>query len=208
MNRLLLFPLHLVLFPNVPLPLHIFEERYRMLINRCIEEEQPFGVVYHRGESIKNIGCTAVIEKVIKRYDDGRMDILAVGQERFAIESLDKSGIYLEANVHYLGEDLAGEDESLSERAVSELLKYAFYAEIALDRAALSALTVNQLSFLIAGLDVFGMDTKQEILEIEQAEPRLSRSLEELVRVNERLVTAARIKGALDQEVDIDSLLN
>jgi len=208
MSRLLLFPLHLVLFPNAPLPLHIFEERYRKLINRCLEEGRPFGVVYHRGESIKDVGCSAVIDRVIKRYDDGRMDILATGRERFVIEKLDDTGLYLEAEVRYLDEDPEGESDELVRRAVSELLKYAFYAEVSLDRKALEALTVNQLSFLIAGLDILGMDTKQDLLELERAVPRLERAIEELARVNDRLVTEARIKGALDDDVDIDTFRN
>lgn len=208
MNRLGLFPLQLVLFPSVPLPLHIFEERYRALINRCIDEDTPFGVVYHRGESMRGVGCSAVVDRVIKRYDDGRLDIIAVGHERFAIDRVDESGLYLEADVRYL-DDLADEgDDDLARRAVNELLKYAYYAEVSLDRATLAALTGNQLSFLIAGLDELGLDTKQELLEIERSAERLERSLEQLARVNEHLVTQARIRGAVDGEVDLDTLMN
>ena len=208
MNRLSLFPLHLVLFPNVPLPLHIFEERYRALINRCIDEDLPFGVVYHRGESMKEVGCTAVVDRVIKRYDDGRLDILAIGRERFAIDTVHDSGDYLEADVHYLEEDTTGEDAQLMHQAVSELLKYAFYADVSLDRKALNALTANQLAFLIAGLDLFGMDTKQELLETEGSESRLTRSVSELEKVTGRLMTEARRRGALDEEIDVDTFLN
>lgn len=208
MSRLPLFPLQLVLFPNVPLPLHIFEERYRAMIATCIDEGRPFGVVYHRGESIRHVGCTAIIERVLKRYDDGRMDILAVGHERFAIDELDESGLYLEADVHFLEDDVEGDSDDLHQRAVAELLKYAFYAEIQLDRDTLSALTGNQLSFLIAGIDLFGMDTKQELLEIERIEERLERATEELARVNNRLAAASQIKRSLGHDVDINSFLN
>ena len=208
MNRIGLFPLQLVLFPSVPLPLHIFEERYRSLINRCIDEDVPFGVVYHRGESMRQVGCSAIVDRVIKRYDDGRLDILAVGHERFTIDRLDESGLYLEADVRYLDDHATGEDEKLAGRAVNELLKYAYYAEVSLDRATLGALTGTQLSFLIAGLDQFGLDTKQELLEIERSDDRLERSIAELERINEDLVTQARIRGVLDQDIDLGSLLN
>lgn len=208
MNRLGLFPLQLVLFPSVPLPLHIFEERYRSLINRCIDEDRPFGVVYHRGESMRGVGCSAIIDKVIKRYDDGRLDILAIGHERFEIERVDESGLYLEADVHYLEDQLDGDSDELVDRAVAELMKYAFYAEISLDRKTLGALTANQLSYLIAGIDLFGMDTKQEMLEIEQIDARLERAVTELARVNDRLVSAARIQGVVGDDVDISSFMN
>ena len=102
-----LFPLQLVLFPSVPLPLHIFEERYRTLVNRCLDEQTPFGVVYHQGESMKRVGCTALISDVLKRYEDGRMDILTVGGERFEIVSIDDTGLYLEATIRYLHEGTA-----------------------------------------------------------------------------------------------------
>ena len=208
MNRLGLFPLQLVLFPSVPLPLHIFEERYRSLINRCIDEDTPFGVVYHRGESMRQVGCSAIVDRVIKRYDDGRLDILAVGHERFSIDRVDESGLYLEADVRYLDDHADGEDDELAHRAVNELLKYAYYAEVSLDRETLGALTGNQLSFLIAGLDLLGLDTKQELLEIERSDDRLQRSIIELERINDQLVTRARIRGVVDQDVDLNSFLN
>jgi Lon protease-like protein len=208
MSRIPLFPLDLVLFPNVPLPLHIFEERYRELINRCIEEEIPFGVVYHRGESIKEIGCSAIIERVIKRYDDGRMDILAVGGERFTIEKLDDTGLYLEAEVRYLEEPFESDAEEAVNLAIAELLKYAYYAEIELDRERLEALTGNQLSFLVAGIDLVGLDTKQELLETDDLEERLRLGVAELARANNRLAAAARVKKALGNEVDLNSFLN
>lgn len=208
MNRLGLFPLQLVLFPSVPLPLHIFEGRYRSLINRCIEDDEPFGVVYHRGESMRQIGCSAVVDRVIKRYDDGRLDILAVGHERFAIDRVDETGLYLEADVRYLDDHGDEEDGTLVQRAVSELLKYAYYAEVSLDRDTLGALTGNQLSFLIAGVDLLGLDTKQELLEIERSDKRLERSVVELERINEQLVARARIRGVLDDDVDLTSFLN
>jgi Lon protease-like protein len=208
MNRLALFPLPLVLFPGVPLPLHIFEERYRLLINRCIDEQAPFGVVYHRGESMREVGCSAVVEQVVKRYDDGRLDLVAVGHDRFTIDRLDESGLYLEADVRYLDDRLEGSHDDLNRRAIAELLKYAFYAELSFDRTTLNALTANQLSFLIAGIDLFDMETKQELLEMEQIGTRLERAVEELGRINERLVSEARIKGVAGDEIDITSFLN
>src|SRR5205814_5524803 len=84
-----LFPLNTVLFPGMPLPLHIFEERYKLMIGRCLEEERPFGVVLI--QSGPEVGGTAVPHRVgttahiaaVRRLDDGRMNLIAIGQERF-----------------------------------------------------------------------------------------------------------------------------
>jgi uncharacterized protein len=100
-----LFPLNVVLFPGMMLPLHIFEPRYREMINRCIEEEIPFGVVlieagHEVGGAAKPhpIGTAARIVKV-DRADDGTMNITAVGMQRFRILELDHSHSYLSAKV-------------------------------------------------------------------------------------------------------------
>jgi len=77
-----LFPLELVLLPEEPLPLHIFEERYREMIGECLRAKtsgfgrQDFGVVLAKGQAISNVGCSAQIVTVTRKYDDGRMDIL------------------------------------------------------------------------------------------------------------------------------------
>ncbi len=85
MSELLLplFPLDLVLLPGVPLPLHIFEPRYKEMIRECLDQKRPFGIVRAKDESFVNIGCTADIMNVLKTYPDGRMNILVEGQKRF-----------------------------------------------------------------------------------------------------------------------------
>ena len=96
MSRLLpLFPLDIVLFPKMVLPLHIFEERYKEMIGECLRSKAPFGVLYsHEGTTAK-VGCLAGILKVLKKYDDGRMDLLAQGGDRFEILHFDTSASYL-----------------------------------------------------------------------------------------------------------------
>ena len=80
-----LFPLSLVLLPAMPLPLHIFEERYKQMMSEIIPKEGEFGVVLAKDEGTINIGCTASVRRVMRRYEDGRMDLLAIGQRRFRI---------------------------------------------------------------------------------------------------------------------------
>ena len=102
MYELPLFPLNTVLFPNMPISLHIFEPRYKLMIEQCIQTNQPFGVVLIRQgtEALGPladpypIGCTAQITQV-ERLEDGRMDIVAVGIERFQIQTLRHDKSYL-----------------------------------------------------------------------------------------------------------------
>lgn len=102
MYELPLFPLDTVLFPGAPLPLHIFEDRYKEMVNLCLEEQRPFGVVLIREGVAERgplaepylVGCTAQITQVQPLADE-RMLIMAVGQERFRIVSLKRDRPYL-----------------------------------------------------------------------------------------------------------------
>ena len=100
-----LFPLRVVLFPRTPLPLHIFEERYRAMIGASMREESEFGIVLATHEGIVNMGCTAVVDQLLKHYKDGRLDILTMGRRRFEIESLDMEEVFLRAEVRYFDDD-------------------------------------------------------------------------------------------------------
>lgn len=104
-----LFPLKSVLFPGMPIALHIFEDRYKEMIQYCIDNQQPFGVVLIKeGDEALGplaqphpIGCTAQITQV-ERLDDGRMNILAIGLERFRIEGLSYDHPYLVGTVELI----------------------------------------------------------------------------------------------------------
>ena len=101
-----LFPLGLVLLPQMPLPLHIFEERYKLMIGECLEKNEEFGIVYFNGTDIQAIGCTASIHKVVKRYNDGRLDILTRGENRLEINEIVDHKPYLEAGVTFFDDKL------------------------------------------------------------------------------------------------------
>jgi Lon protease-like protein len=92
-----IFPLDLVLLPGSPLPLHIFEPRYKEMIAECLEQKKPFGVVRASSDGVAEIGCTAEIVSVTKKYDDGRMDILTRGVERFEVIELNQDRSFLQA---------------------------------------------------------------------------------------------------------------
>jgi Lon protease-like protein len=111
-HQIPLFPLGLVLLPDMMLPLHIFEERYKEMVSACLANDRPFGIVLFDGGAIRSVGCMARITEVLKRYDDGRMDIMTRGGERFVIRELIEEQAYMEARVFFFddGEDPPGDD--------------------------------------------------------------------------------------------------
>lgn len=160
-----LFPLELVLLPGVPLPLHIFEPRYKEMITECLEQKKPFGIVRASDEGVAEFGCTAEIISVTKKYDDGRMDILARGVERFEVLEVHQDRSFLQAEISVVHDD----DEKEPAKPESELVEQAvrLHAEIVklagadLDSADESA---SNLSFLLAGSLPLDLDFKQSLL--------------------------------------------
>ena len=99
MALLPLFPLEVVLLPGTPLPLHIFEPRYKEMIRECLATDAPFGVIRASEEGIAEIGCTAEIITVTKEYPDGRMDLIAEGRKRFEVLEINQDRSFLQAEV-------------------------------------------------------------------------------------------------------------
>ncbi len=105
MSLLPLFPLDVVLFPGTPLPLHIFEPRYREMISECLDRKMSFGVVRAKEEGVAEIGCTAEIITVTRKYPDGRLDIVTEGRERFEVMQVSQERSFLQAEVLYLQDE-------------------------------------------------------------------------------------------------------
>lgn len=100
-----LFPLHVVVFPRTPLPLHIFEERYKEMVGEAIRDGSEFGIVLAKDEGIVNAGCTVEVAEVLHRYPDGRLDILTRGKTRFEIIDINDDKNYLQGNVNFFDDD-------------------------------------------------------------------------------------------------------
>ncbi len=120
-QQLPLFPLNTVLFPGVPIFLHIFEPRYRKMINLCIDERTPFGVVLleERGNSDEisvpsDIGCSAEIVQV-ERLENGSLNIVAVGQDRFRVISTNSVEPYLQGEVEMIPMERSGNKQQLEQ---------------------------------------------------------------------------------------------
>lgn len=113
-DRIPLFPLNVVLFPGRAMPLHIFEHRYRLMTRQCLETKSPFGVIFFHEGNLARVGCSAIIVKILKEYEDGRFDILAAGQHAFRLIRTHEDQPYFEADVEYLEEDFTGIDAGIS----------------------------------------------------------------------------------------------
>jgi Lon protease-like protein len=100
-----LFPLQVVVFPRTRLPLHIFEARYKEMIENAIRDHSEFGVVLAKKDGIVSAGCTVMVEKVLETYPDGRMDIVTRGLRRFEIVELSGEKEYLQAEVSFFDDD-------------------------------------------------------------------------------------------------------
>jgi len=156
-----LFPLDLVLLPGVPLPLHVFEPRYKEMIAECLDEKKPFGVVRASSNGVAEIGCTAEIVEVTKRYDDGRMDILTRGVERFEVLQVHEERTFLEAEFTVIEDEPGTPTSDLVQKAVhlhAEIVKLAGADADGPEEGA------EHLSFLLAGSLPLDLDFKQKLL--------------------------------------------
>lgn len=190
-----LFLLEIVLVPDEVVPLHIFEDRYKEMIGECLEKrdlapaEAEFGVVYLRGKHAQRIGCTARIKELIRRYDDGKMDLLAVGQRRFEVLFTNDERPYLRAAVEFFDDDesaVAGTPEA--ERARMLFRDVLQRLDIKADPAQLER-EFRRLSFQIAAALPIGAEFKQQVLVIRDERERLRRLsdvMEKLIPVLER----------------------
>lgn len=103
-KRIPIFPLDVVLFPGVSLPLHIFESRYKLMIRRCLNMRLQFGVILAHKNGMATVGCTAALVSLVKQYPDGKMDILARGQLPFTVKEVFDDKPYFEAAIECFNE--------------------------------------------------------------------------------------------------------
>ena len=161
MPLLPLFPLDLVLLPGTPLPLHIFEPRYKEMIAECIANEAAFGVIRALEEGLADVGCTAEIVTVTKEYPDGRMDLIAEGRNRFEVLELNRERSFLRAEVLMIPDSPGNPLQEEKERAIQLHLEILSLAGAVQD---VSGADPNQLSFYLAGSLPLDLDFKQTLL--------------------------------------------
>jgi len=165
-----LFPLEIVLFPGVPLPLHVFEPRYKEMIGECLAEESQFGVVRAQENGVAGIGCTAEILAVTKKYDDGRMDIVTEGRKRFEVLEMNQERDFLRANVLFFEDDT----EKPTPEEVAQAVK--LHRDILGLTGAQQDLPTTEdtrLSFHLAGSLPLDLDFKQNLLSMRSEAKRV-----------------------------------
>ena len=201
-----LFPLGLALLPQMPLPLHIFEDRYKLMINECLEKSTTFGIVFMDGSDIQSFGCTATILKVLKRYSDGRLDILTQGKERFAIHDIYDRKPYLEGRVTYFDdepEDNTDACQKLAGSGLDMLKQFSTFTDLQEAYGFTEELDAKSISFVIAGFEGFSNEEKQRFLEMTSTFDRLRKSVGSLEKIIQRTKITAEIRKIIGGNGDM-----
>ena len=169
MPLLPLFPLEIVVFPGAPLPLHIFEPRYKEMIGECLSQERPFGMVRAKENALSAIGCSARILNIIKKYEDGRMDIAAEGAQRFEIIQVNQERSFLQAEVSFFDDEPSIVSKSAADTVVQlhEQLFAVMGQSVEVDRDA------ALLSYRLARDLPVDLDFKQTLLEMKSEAERV-----------------------------------
>jgi Lon protease-like protein len=173
-SLLALFPLDLVLFPGAPLPLHIFEPQYKELITECLTSKTTFGLVRSRESALAEVGCTAAILDVSKKYDDGRLDIVTEGRQRFEIEQLNQERSFLRGEVIFFEDEPSQVSEKETDTVI-ELHQQLF--EVLGQRVEVEP-SYASLSFQLAHELPVDLDFKQTILEMKSEAERIETLIE------------------------------
>lgn len=187
-----LFPLQLVLLPGVPLPLHIFENRYKEMMSELIGTHAEFGIVQASENGIVNVGCSATVEQVLKQYPDGRIDLMTLGRRRFEIFLLNDEKSFLRGAVHFFDDDEEAQASlDLQERALASFneLRSLEQAEVIGDPQVHDPRLSFKLTQLIPELNF-----RQTMLALRSETERLKRLTEFLPEYIEQKRRAAQIR--------------
>ena len=201
-----LFPLNVVLYPGEPLPLHIFEFRYREMVQLCLDEGRPFGVVKAADDAISGVGCTARIRRVLRRYEDGRMDLLCAGETRFRVREVFQERPYLTASVEPFaeGDDREPVPPGVRERVITQHMKL---LELAGERLRPGVYdNAERVSFLVARNAGLDLDQKQTVLELVTEAERMTYLAEHFARLIRTVRRSKRIDKLAQGDGHADSL--
>jgi len=192
--RIPLFPLDIVLFPGQAVPLHIFEPRYREMTRYCIETQSPFGIVYIRKDKLAQTGCSAMIVKVLKEYEDGRSDILTAGQNAFRLLRTHEEKSYLEGDVEYLEEDFTAVDSAVSAK-LEELFNQCHQLLYGEDAPRFETEGGISLAYYVASELPVEAAARQTFLEIRSEAERQKRLVEHLTEWYPQLQRREHVRG-------------
>ena len=185
-----LFPLEIVVFPGAPLPLHIFEPRYKEMIGECLAQNRAFGMVRAKENALSAIGCSATIVTVIRKYEDGRLDIAAEGAQRFEIIQVNQERSFLQAEVAFF-ED---ETSTVSKNATDAVIKLHEQLFAALGQTVEVERDADFLSFHLAQDLPVDLDFKQTLLEMKSEAERIETLTEYYRATIPKIETSLRVR--------------
>ena len=196
-----LFPLGVVALPSELVPLHIFEERYKTMMARVLEEEGEFGIVWVADDGLRPVGCACEIAEVLERMPDGRLNLVARGTRAFRIEARQDELAYPAGTVEFLDDR---EEELDADAAEEAHAAYAKLVEEATDRVPDPGEIEAMSAYEMAATVEFGLEAKQGLLDLRSESARL-RLVTRLLRgalkrldYVERAQTRARSNGKVN----------
>jgi Lon protease-like protein len=197
-SELGLFPLDMVLLPTERVPLHVFEPRYKELIAECLSQDREFGLVLGDREGLREVGTRAAVVEVVERFPDGRLNIVVEGRERFRLVELTEGRSFVTGEVEPVADEAGVSDRAQRETALSLYRELAELVEADVDEPSPDS---GVLSFELASRVDFGVERKQQLLELSSEPERLAevadllRKAIEAIRIERELAERAAMNG-------------
>ena len=202
MSELGLFPLWIVLLPTEQVPLHVFEPRYKELVGECLAEGRELGIVLADDDGLRAVGTRAAVTEVLHTFEDGRLNVVLEGRERFRLVSLTEGRSFQTGEVEPLADEPDPAAAADVERALDLFRKLAELTETEIDDPASGS---EQLSFELAARVALAPELKQELLEGISERVRLKRLCELLgraadaVQLERAIAERASTNGKVDR---------
>jgi Lon protease-like protein len=200
LDRFPLFPLGIVMLPTELVPLHIFEDRYKLMIGECLEQDREFGIVWLSDNGLSEIGCAGQVTQVLEKMDDGRMNILVQGTRPFRLLERIPDLPYPAGTIEVLDDDEPAAEAPATEAARE---RYATLVQRVTDRRPDAAELDALDSYGMAATIEFAPEPKQQLLEERSEAERLklvSAMLDQTLKkleISERAGELARTNGKL-----------
>lgn len=171
MSEIGLFPLSIVLLPAERVPLHIFETRYKELINSCLTDDAPFGMVLVDADQAREVGTRAHVVEVLERFEDGRLNVIVEGGERFRVLKTHAVHSYFTAEIAEYDDEAAPPGSDTFDAFLGEYL--GVFDQLGMDAPQVEL--DSKLSFRVAAQLALGLDDKQELLQMRSEAERLDK---------------------------------
>lgn len=169
-NSFPLFPLQLVVLPSEVVPLHIFEERFKTMIEECLATGGEFGIVWMADDGLHDVGCACRIDRVLEQFDDGRINLLAVGTRPLRIVERQRDLAYPAGVVEFLLDTPGAPEQALIDAAQDA---YAELVHTATDRTPTPEELKALDAYAMAATVDFGLEAKQGLLVLRSENARL-----------------------------------